>query len=95
MRLRARSRVGKYRLLARRGDGAIASVLVAMVTWSVLFWDGLVKPTLAGVKSGPYLVLGMMPVTVMVAASTLTLIVVSLLTSPPAKSTVDRFFADA
>ena len=73
--------------------GAIASVSVAAVTWCVLFYKGLVEPTLLGVDSGEdYLILAMMPVTIMFTASALTLIVVSLMTSPPPKQHVDRFF---
>ena len=62
-------------------------------TWAVLFYDGLLGPTLAGEKIGEdYLIGGMMPVTVMIAASTAALVVVSLLTRPPSGATVDRFF---
>ena len=68
--------------------GAIASVLVAAGTWVALFYDGLITYT----GKGDYLIGGMMPVTIMFAASTLTLILVSLLTSPPPKAVVDRFF---
>ncbi len=73
--------------------GAIAAVLVAGVTWAVLFYDGLLAPTLAGERAGEdYLIGGMMPVTVMIAASTVTLVVVSLVTRPPSDKTIDRFF---
>lgn len=75
--------------------GAVACVLVASVTWAGLFYDGLLAPSIAGESGGEYMILGMMPVTIMLAASTLALVVVSLLTTPPAKSTVDRFFPDA
>jgi SSS family solute:Na+ symporter len=73
--------------------GAIASVSVAAVTWCVLFYKGLVEPTLAGIHSREdYLILGMMPVTIMFAAAAVTLVVVSLMTSPPPAHLVDRFF---
>lgn len=73
--------------------GAIASVLVAGSTWCVLFYDGLLAPTLAGERlAGDYLIWGMMPVAFMVAASAVTLIVVSLMTRPLPDSTVDRYF---
>ncbi|MEC9049083.1 MAG: sodium:solute symporter family protein, partial [Planctomycetota bacterium] len=73
--------------------GAIASVLVAGGTWAALFYDGLLRPTLAGEKIGEdYLIAGMMPVTVMIAASTTALVVVSLITRPPSAATVGRFF---
>ncbi|MCA8957835.1 MAG: sodium:solute symporter family protein [Planctomycetes bacterium] len=73
--------------------GAIASVLAAAGTWGYLFHDGLLRPTLAGEKtSEDYLVFGMMPVAIMVAAATVALILVSLVTTPPPKQLVDRFF---
>jgi SSS family solute:Na+ symporter len=73
--------------------GAIASVLVAAVSWWWLFYEGLLGPTLRGEKTTEeYLIFHMMPVTYMVALSTLTLVVVSLLTQPPPKQHVDRFF---
>ncbi|MFT7536481.1 MAG: SSS family solute:Na+ symporter [Hyphomicrobiaceae bacterium] len=73
--------------------GAIASVVVAGVTWCVLFYDGLLAPTLAGERiEGDYLIWGMMPVAFMIAASTVTLVVVSLVTKPLPATTVDRYF---
>lgn len=73
--------------------GAIASVLVAAASWLVLFYEGLIKPTMAGHHSREdYLVFDMMPVAVMFAASALALVVVSLVTQPPRKEVVDRFF---
>lgn len=76
--------------------GAVACVLVAGGTWAALFYDGLLAPTLAGERIGEdYLILGMMPVTVMIAASTTALVVVSLLTRPPSSATVRRFFDEA
>ena len=78
--------------------GAMASILVAAGTWIWLFYDGLLKPAFATASpAGPkevYLVAGMMPVTIMFAASALTLVVVSLMTTPPPKSVVDGFFDD-
>lgn len=73
--------------------GAIASVLVAATTWTVLFYDGLIAPgPAAGRGDDDHLILGMMPVAVMFAAAALALVVVSLVTRPPPASTVDRFF---
>ncbi|MHC4512072.1 MAG: sodium:solute symporter family protein [Planctomycetota bacterium] len=73
--------------------GAIASVAVTAVTWAILFYEGLIKPLMAGERRGEdYLVFGMMPVTIMFAASAVTLVLVSLLTKPPEKAIVDRFF---
>jgi SSS family solute:Na+ symporter len=72
--------------------GAIASVVVMVVTWSTLFYQGLIKPTLGGTsEQGDWLLLGMMPVTLIFAASAATLVVVSLLTKPPAEETVAKF----
>ncbi|MDP6763922.1 MAG: sodium:solute symporter family protein [Planctomycetota bacterium] len=68
--------------------GAIASVCVMAATWSVLFYDGLIRPRAV---EGDYLVLGLMPVTFIFLASAATLVVVSLLTAPPSRATVDRF----
>lgn len=73
--------------------GAIASVIVAGVTWCALFYDGLIAPALAGERlEGDYLIWGMMPVAFMVAAAAITLVVVSLATKPLPRSTVDRYF---
>ena len=73
--------------------GAIASVVVAGLSWCILFYDGLLRPAMAGERvSEDYLIWGMMPVAFMVAASTITLIVVSLLSKPLPATTVDRYF---
>ena len=73
--------------------GAIACVVTAAVTWIFLFYDGLIKPAMEGHESeGEYLVGGLMPVTLMVAASTAALVVVSLMTKPLPDTTIDRFF---
>ena len=72
--------------------GAMASILVMVATWGYLFYEGLVRPTLDGVDlEGDYLVFGMMPVTVIFAASALTLVGVSLVTQPPPAAVVQRF----
>jgi len=73
--------------------GAIASVLVMAATWGVLFYRGLIAPAMAGTPSdGDYLVFGMMPVVVIFAATAATLVLVSLITTPPRKEVVDRYF---
>ena len=65
--------------------GAIASILATAAAWLCLFadsnWGGTEK-----------LFLGMMPAASIVFVSAVTLIVVSLLTRPPAKEVVERFF---
>ena len=72
--------------------GALACVLAMVVSWGILFWRGLVRPSLEGVSlDGDYLVLGMMPVTISFAASAVALVVVSLLTTPPPAAHVDQF----
>ena len=74
--------------------GAIASVLVMAVAWFWFFYQGLIGPLARGEEVGEYLVLGLMPVTFIFLASGLTLWIVSLLTTPPPKEHVQRFFID-
>jgi hypothetical protein len=63
-----------------------------VVVWGWFFYTGLVRPTLAGeVTHGEPLVLGMLPVTFVVAAAAAAMVVVSLLTSPPPRDHVERF----
>ncbi len=72
--------------------GAFASVLVMVVSWSYYFYIGLIEPTLSGEKIvGDFLVMGMMPVTVIFAASAAALVGVSLVTTPPPAEHVERF----
>lgn len=67
--------------------GAYASILVGAAVGLYLFsQDGLKGDE-------EYTIWGMMPVTVNIAASTLALVIVSLLTQPPSRATVDKFFA--
>jgi SSS family solute:Na+ symporter len=76
--------------------GAVASILVTVGTWCGFFYDGFFAAILAGEKpAGEYLVFGMMPVAVIFAASAVTLVVVSLLTSPPPREVVDKYFRNA
>ena len=67
--------------------GAIASVVVAAVAWVILFaqsdWGA----------NRTYLFLEMMPVATIFAASAVALVVVSLVTKPPSKTTLDRYFS--
>lgn len=67
-------------------QGAIASVAVTVVLGALFFRAS----NFGGNPS--YLFLGMLPAATMVAASTATLIVVSLLTEPPSRRTLERFF---
>ncbi|MEM9801206.1 MAG: sodium:solute symporter family protein, partial [Planctomycetota bacterium] len=76
--------------------GAIASVLAMVATWGALFYRGLIQPTLANeAVEGDYLVAGMMPVTLIFAASAGALVIVSLLTQPPPDEHVEQFMVKA
>ncbi|MCP3914990.1 MAG: sodium:solute symporter family protein [bacterium] len=73
--------------------GAYACILTTAATWGWFFYDGLVRPSLAGEKQdGDYLVLGAMPVTFIFAASAAALVLVSLATKPPREDVVERYF---
>jgi SSS family solute:Na+ symporter len=74
--------------------GAIASVLVTMIAWIVLFTRDMAAKGGSG-GSEELLVFGMMPVALIVAISALTVVMVSLLTQPPATATVQKFFPEA
>lgn len=73
-------------------SGVICAILVTVGVWALLFH-------LSG-YGGEYLLFrswfdgkdGIMPVAVITLACALTVVVVSLLTRPPAKTTIDRFF---
>lgn len=67
---------------------AYATIIVTTLVWFLLFRDsgyGLERE---------YLVFGMMPVAVNFAASTATMILVSLFTTPPSQETIDKFFPE-
>jgi SSS family solute:Na+ symporter len=66
--------------------GAMACIVTATVVWILLFRD-------AGWGANrEYLFLGMMPVVTIFAASTAALVIVSLLTAPPPREVLERFF---
>jgi solute:Na+ symporter, SSS family len=72
--------------------GAIASVMAAAISWSYLFWDsewGTVKGYVVRI---PGVEIDFLPVAPMVALAAIVLVGVSLMTSPPPTSTVDKFF---
>jgi SSS family solute:Na+ symporter len=72
--------------------GAVASMLAMVATWSWLFYDGFLEPSIAGRPvSEDHLVWGMMPVAVIFAASALVLVLVSLVTEPPPARRVECF----
>lgn len=74
--------------------GAFASLGVTAVAWAAFFFDGFIFETARLGQATPtgYLVLGMMPVAIVVLLSALTLVIVSLLTTPLPAATVERFF---
>ncbi|MCB9891430.1 MAG: sodium:solute symporter family protein [Planctomycetes bacterium] len=72
--------------------GAIASVVVTAASWIYLFREGMLVPLMRGEKvSQDVLVLGVMPVVLIFALSTVTLVLVSLVTRPFDDEHVDRF----
>jgi solute:Na+ symporter, SSS family len=74
--------------------GAIASVLVMVLVWAVLFARDMAAKGKSGGED-ELLVLGMMPVAVIFTASAATLVLVSLLTRPPTAATVNKFIPEA
>jgi hypothetical protein len=65
-----------------------------VAVWGVLFYRGLIRPVLEGVAHPEEpLVLGVMPVVWVVLASGVALVLVSLVTRPPAESTLRKYFA--
>lgn len=72
--------------------GAIASILVTAATWGVLFYRDIIAEKPPGTDD-ELLIAGMMPVTLMIAASAATLVIVSLLTRRPSDAILRKFFA--
>ncbi|WP_168566332.1 sodium:solute symporter family protein [Crateriforma spongiae] len=76
--------------------GAISGIFAAIISWCILFWNGLQTP--GGLREFHLeLPLGdqryeIMPVVVMVASSLVTMIVVSLVTPKPSDEHLKRFF---
>lgn len=70
--------------------GAMSAVGVTAVSWSVLFWRDMIAEKAPG--EDELLIYGMMPVTVILALSAISLVVVSLCTRPPAAATLEKFF---
>lgn len=66
--------------------GALASIATTVVTWIYFFRLGWQQPGYTVVGSG------VMPVAVMLLASTIAMIAGSLVTSPPSPDRLDRFF---
>jgi len=74
--------------------GAIACIAVTAVTWSVLFYNDIIAKKPPGTED-ELLIWGMMPVTLIIAASAITLVVVSLLTRKPSDTVLRKFFANS
>jgi SSS family solute:Na+ symporter len=72
--------------------GAIASTVVMLLTWCILFYRDMIAAKPPGAGGDELLLWGMMPVTFIFAFSALTLVVVSLATRPPSERTIDKFF---
>jgi solute:Na+ symporter, SSS family len=66
--------------------GAMASIVAALATWGYLFHDARWG------ENKDYLFKGLLPAATIVIVSAVTLVVVSLVTKPPAKEVVERFF---
>lgn len=71
--------------------GAIASVLMMVAVWVVLFYRDMSAVHAPG-EEDEKLILGMMPVVFIFAASAVTMVVVSLCTQPPSAATIEKFF---
>jgi SSS family solute:Na+ symporter len=74
--------------------GALACILVTAVTWGVLFYRDIIAEKPPGAED-ELLVWGMMPVAVILIASAVTLVIVSLLTAKPSQETIRKFFPNA
>jgi solute:Na+ symporter, SSS family len=72
--------------------GALASLGATAIVWSVLFYRDVLAVKPPDAAGDELLIFGLMPVAFIVAASAITLVVVSLLTQPPRQDTIRRFF---
>ncbi|CAN5504248.1 sodium:solute symporter family protein [soil metagenome] len=74
--------------------GAFASIITTAVVWIILFTLDLKHKQAEGVGGeDELLVFGMMPVAIIFTASAVALVVGSLLSQPPPRETVQKFFA--
>ena len=71
--------------------GAIASLLAATLTWTVLFYRDILASGQKRPGEDELLVFGFMPVAFIFAVAAVTLVVVSLLTRAPSAATVAKF----
>jgi solute:Na+ symporter, SSS family len=72
--------------------GAIASLLTAAVVWCGLFYRDILAVKPPGASDDELLIAGMMPVVFIFSAAALALVLVSLMTRPPRKETIQQFF---
>ena len=71
--------------------GALASLLATAAVWGVLFYRDIIAEKPPGMED-ELLIAGMMPVALIIAVSTVSLVLVSLVTRPPSDATVNKFF---
>jgi solute:Na+ symporter, SSS family len=79
--------------------GAIASVIVTIVSWLIFFWDDVLNKGTrvfgaTDEHTHEYLIMGVMPVAFMVLFSAIAMLVGSLLSTPPSDATVEKFFPE-
>ena len=72
--------------------GAYACIISTAISWGFLFYRDILAVKPAGMGDDELLVFGMMPVAVIIATSTLSLIIVSLLTKKPSEAIIRKFF---
>lgn len=72
--------------------GAYACVLSTLLVWCVLFYRDMFAKNVSGAASDEVLIFGLMPVAVIIAISTLSLVIVSLATKKPSDETIRKFF---
>ena len=68
--------------------GAIASIVAALAAWGYLFHES------GWGANKDYLFLGMLPAATIVGIAAVMLVLVSLVTRPPAREVVERFFTE-
>jgi solute:Na+ symporter, SSS family len=70
--------------------GAVGCILATLLSWCYFFYQDIFLD--AGVGKSEYLVADVMPVTFVFLASLLGMIIGSMMTSPPSKETLKKFF---
>lgn len=72
--------------------GAYACLISTTLAWCVLFYRDMIAVKPPGSGDDELLVFGMMPVAIIIAISTVSLVVVSLLTKKPSEAIIRKFF---